>query len=273
MAVSVGRLRPCPLLGHRFVALVHNTVRGAAGAALVVAELAVADDRVRLVDAGERPGLSYARNVGASHARGEWIAFCDDDDLVAPGWIEAMVTALREHPFVASRMEYAFLNSPSTMSGRSQFQRDRLQEMFGYPIVNGALGIRRELWLQVGGNDETMTGTGEDIDFSIRVQRETGIRPVLATDAEYHYRQRDGARAAFRQARRYGGAHVELYSKYGRQRTDRRAELRRARHDWWWIVSRMPFAWRSARRTIWARKVGFRLGRLTASVQLLCWYP
>ena len=32
----------CPLLGHRFVALVHNTVRGAAGAALVVAELAVA---------------------------------------------------------------------------------------------------------------------------------------------------------------------------------------------------------------------------------------
>lgn len=39
MAVSVGRLRPCPLLHMRMVALVHNTIRGAAGAALLNAEL------------------------------------------------------------------------------------------------------------------------------------------------------------------------------------------------------------------------------------------
>jgi aspartate-semialdehyde dehydrogenase len=39
MAVSVGRLRPCPLLGYKFVALVHNTVRGAAGGAILNAEL------------------------------------------------------------------------------------------------------------------------------------------------------------------------------------------------------------------------------------------
>jgi aspartate-semialdehyde dehydrogenase len=41
MAVSVGRLRPCPLFGLKFVALVHNTVRGAAGGALLNAELMV----------------------------------------------------------------------------------------------------------------------------------------------------------------------------------------------------------------------------------------
>lgn len=39
MSVSVGRLRPCPLLDLRMVALVHNTIRGAAGAALLNAEL------------------------------------------------------------------------------------------------------------------------------------------------------------------------------------------------------------------------------------------
>jgi len=39
MAVSVGRVRPCPLLHIRMVALVHNTIRGAAGAALLNAEL------------------------------------------------------------------------------------------------------------------------------------------------------------------------------------------------------------------------------------------
>ena len=39
MSVSVGRLRPDPLLDVRMVALVHNTIRGAAGAAILNAEL------------------------------------------------------------------------------------------------------------------------------------------------------------------------------------------------------------------------------------------
>src|SRR5262245_9351688 len=39
MAAFLGRLRPCPVLDHKFVALGHNTVRGAAGAAVLNAEL------------------------------------------------------------------------------------------------------------------------------------------------------------------------------------------------------------------------------------------
>src|SRR5579875_435278 len=39
MAATVGRLRPCPLLDWKFVVLSHNTIRGAAGAAVLNAEL------------------------------------------------------------------------------------------------------------------------------------------------------------------------------------------------------------------------------------------
>ncbi len=39
MNVSVGRIRPCEVLDVKFVALVHNTVRGAAGGAVLNAEL------------------------------------------------------------------------------------------------------------------------------------------------------------------------------------------------------------------------------------------
>jgi aspartate-semialdehyde dehydrogenase len=39
MTVSVGRLRPCPVLDYKFIALGHNTIRGAAGAAILNAEL------------------------------------------------------------------------------------------------------------------------------------------------------------------------------------------------------------------------------------------
>lgn len=43
MTVTVGRVRACPVLHVRFVALGHNTVRGAAGAAVLNAELMAAD--------------------------------------------------------------------------------------------------------------------------------------------------------------------------------------------------------------------------------------
>lgn len=39
MAVSVGRLRRCPLFDYKFMALGHNTIRGAAGVAILNAEL------------------------------------------------------------------------------------------------------------------------------------------------------------------------------------------------------------------------------------------
>jgi aspartate-semialdehyde dehydrogenase len=39
MATSVGRLRPCPVLGYKFSALSHNTIRGAAGCSILNAEL------------------------------------------------------------------------------------------------------------------------------------------------------------------------------------------------------------------------------------------
>ena len=39
MTVSVGRLRPCSLFDYKFIALGHNTIRGAAGAAILNAEL------------------------------------------------------------------------------------------------------------------------------------------------------------------------------------------------------------------------------------------
>jgi len=43
MAVSVGRVRPCPLLDLRMVSVVHNTLRGAASGSILNAELLVAE--------------------------------------------------------------------------------------------------------------------------------------------------------------------------------------------------------------------------------------
>lgn len=47
MATVIGRLRPDPILDYKFVALAHNTIRGAAGGAILNAELLVAQGYVQ----------------------------------------------------------------------------------------------------------------------------------------------------------------------------------------------------------------------------------
>ena len=46
MAVSVGRVRSCDVLDIKFVVLGHNTIRGAAGASVLNAELMVAQEMI-----------------------------------------------------------------------------------------------------------------------------------------------------------------------------------------------------------------------------------
>ena len=46
MQVSIGRVRACPILGIKFVVLSHNTVRGAAGGAILNAELLMSEGRL-----------------------------------------------------------------------------------------------------------------------------------------------------------------------------------------------------------------------------------
>ena len=47
-----------------------------------------------------RPGLNWARNRAITEARGEIIAFTDDDVLVDPGWVKGLVSAFAENPCV-----------------------------------------------------------------------------------------------------------------------------------------------------------------------------
>ncbi|MFC1960446.1 aspartate-semialdehyde dehydrogenase [Chloroflexota bacterium] len=46
MSTVVGRLRECPILGYKFLTMAHNTVRGAAGGAILNAELMIAEGYV-----------------------------------------------------------------------------------------------------------------------------------------------------------------------------------------------------------------------------------
>lgn len=58
--------------------------------AVVMAELAQKDTRVRLLAHEKNRGLSAARNTGLTGAQGEYIAFVDADDVVLPAYLERL---------------------------------------------------------------------------------------------------------------------------------------------------------------------------------------
>ncbi len=58
--------------------------------------------RVRVIRLDRNVGPSAARNAGTNQAKGDWIAFLDDDDLWEPSKLETQLRYLGDHPDCAA---------------------------------------------------------------------------------------------------------------------------------------------------------------------------
>lgn len=162
--------------------------------------------RVRVVDASDAPlGGAGAKNVGVRAASAPFVAFCDADDLVSPGWLQAVYDGLQRSPVVSVTCEYWTLN-PAMRGLGAEVKAERTSD--GVPVfAGGAFGMSRQLYLDAGGFDETFTGP-VDTEFALRVHRKFGVAP-LHVDAVIHVRQPVTIRASFRRGRFLGrSAHV-----------------------------------------------------------------
>jgi GT2 family glycosyltransferase len=228
-------------------------------------------ERLRVVGAAERAGISYACNFAAQHAEGEALAICNDDDVVADGWLEAMSSALADHDLVAGRLEHERLNEPWALEVRGRPQQDELPRWsLGTHLpfsFSCALGVRRELHRAIGGFDEAMDPAGEDIDYCWRAQY-AGAELRFVRDAVTHYRVRATLRDLYRQSRNYGVADVLVYKKHralGLPEVPHR--LRRGARGWLGVGRRMLDVSSKVGRGLFVWRLGRQLGLAQASAR------
>ncbi len=223
---------------------------------------------ITLLHTGGGEGPGRARNLAVRHARGTFLLFCDADDIVDAGWIDALRTTLETEPFVAGRLDHSVINPAWSVAAREWVQDGGLQRWESHPdFVHAAaanLGIRRELWDQVGPFDEDLDRLS-DTAYCFRAQR-AGYRLAFADEAVVHYRLRHTLRGVFHQGRTYGRASVALHRKF-RASGMPRPPIWRPLAGWLAALPRLAQVRTRSDLAIWLFRAGWRFGRLQGSLR------
>ena len=238
----------------------------------VVGRYAEAWPRLRVVEAPAGGGPGSSRNVAAAAAAGSALAFCDADDVVAPGWVSAMGEALRQHEFVTGPLELDRLNPTWLVESRGRSFADRRPVYEGiFPYASSCnLGVRRPVFERAGGFDAAWR-VGEDIELSMRLWL-SGIVLHFEPGAVVHYRYRPTLRSTYRQARSYGRVRpllAERLRQAGRPAPNRSAGLR----NWAWLVRHVRLLAGRPGRAKWLWVAGQRVGSLEGSWRVRRLYP
>ncbi len=156
------------------------------GTHLWLDRLAAADPRVKVVHHATPRFISGARNAGIAHAAGRWVAFCDDDDLWAPGKLAAQLAAMRDSGARWACAGVAVVDESLQIIGHCQIVKgDVLAELLASNRIPACSSViaERDLLREVGGFDPGLRGS-EDWDLWIRLAQQSPLaavdRPLVA---------------------------------------------------------------------------------------------
>ena len=226
---------------------------------------------LRLVDASDRRGQAHARNVGAQLASGQKLLFLDQDDVISPGYVLAMGSALDRHGFVAASMDYALLNPPWALRARASAVASGLRPGL-FPWAYGCvLGVDKSLFMAVGGFDEDLR-CAEDLDLCWRLRCCADAEVVLSTEAVLHYRLKTSNRALFTQGVLYGRGSAGLFRRWraaGMEGRPAGAVLRGWAAILWRLISARDAGTRAGAWYLLGNRLGCAIGSVAERVVFL----
>jgi len=228
---------------------------------------------LRVVEARERAGAAYARNVGVRHSLGRRLLFVDADDTLADGYVSAMTDALDAEALVTSRVDSLLLNPAWVREAHGPpWQVDRLLVFYDFlPATGINIGIDRARFDRLGGFAPEFSAS-EDIAFSWDAQLKEGIQIKLVDSAVYRYRYRDSLRALLIQGVAWGRSSALLYRRYRSAGMPGRP-VKVALREWGVIFAALAKASRRSDLAPLAVRLGAALGRLVGCVRYGVLFP
>ncbi|MDB5277543.1 MAG: glycosyl transferase family 2 [Ferruginibacter sp.] len=136
-------------------------------------------------------GLAATRNIGAVIAKGEYLAFLDADDKVAPSYYEKAVLALAQNNnvfFAGSWVQY-FENSNAVWPA---FTPQPPYALVHNPINSSGLVYKRSAFLAGGINDHKTDYGLEDYESVISLLH-NGFNGIVLPEILFYYRVRSGS--------------------------------------------------------------------------------
>ena len=126
-----------------------------------------------------RRGVAAARNLGASRASGQYLAFLDSDDLWQPNKLQRQLDLMESNPAVeiCQTDEIWIRNGVRVNPGKKHRKPsgDVFRASLELCLVSpSAVMMRRELFERVGGFDESLP-VCEDYDLWLRISRDTEV--------------------------------------------------------------------------------------------------
>jgi GT2 family glycosyltransferase len=158
----------------------------------------------------ERAGPAAARNTGARHAQGEFIAFTDDDCHPARGWLDALSSRFQCAPQAAiggqtinGREGNRYCLTSSLIVDYIYHYHLRANSPF---FASNNFAVPTEAFRAVGGFDPAFPlAAGEDREFCARWLRQ-GRSMLFAPEAVVYHAQDLSFRGFWRQQSNYGRA-------------------------------------------------------------------
>lgn len=183
--------------------------RSTDGTRTVLERAAAARPQVRVAEARKRAGANHARNVGMDAAVNDLLLFCDADDRVHPGWVEAFRAALADGGIAGGSAV------PVDATGHRVGDELGLHEIYGGPAypLGATMALHRDVIREVGGFDESFTGGHDETDLAWRAAL-AGWRCQFVPDARIDYLQRPDPQATARQRRSYARTAVQLWVRH-----------------------------------------------------------
>lgn len=219
---------------------------------------------LRVLTQSDPQGPSGARNAGAASTEAPRLLFCDADDMVDPGWIEAMVRELDVHPIVTGRLRTDGINEPVIAASRGDGSSAPDFGGLFAAVSSGNLGVRRAVWEELGGFDVGLDAF-EDADWAARAVL-AGYEIRWAPDAVVQYRFRTAPAALWRQGLRYG-EHRALVARRWHEATGEHAPRLGGVGSWIWLPVHVTDLRSRPGRARWCWVAGNRIGTLIGSIR------